>query len=616
MSYWGLCERMAAVRFCELRRVPLYSVGYSTHNSHKHFKKDMDMIERLWRQDIDMGICRDDSLSTKEGYEIEKPLKKPEENIWDNFSIDNETGEFMQPVIDPASQVNTQQTTIPQQPQVTFPGQTHENGMTLEECLQILEEDLTNPLQTARQETAPAMQRQINSPQEMEQRWQDFASLSDINLNLPAINPEVSPEYHQQAVMPENFTTMGSPMNFGMALPNTTENLNMLHYPSAHTTNLPANMHSTEDIFTSTPSLSDLSVNTTSLPSASLHIPEMNFTNLLMSDTTNRSITESYNSQQNDTSTSSLSPRNSTSPLLLDLLNSSSLDEVNTMDIDGQIRDVMDVLDDRDSAISLGSVSQYTEQSDSSSLYSGSEDGSSEGAVGGYDGSLDQDVKGASGYSRGNAQYGGDRQGGGQANHNGQQSSMNSITHNHTYSNMSSRNGSMNGNSSKKSHHQKHNHDMGSRFSRDEKRAKQLKIPIPIEKIIDLPVDQFNELLKKFELTDPQLALVRDIRRRGKNKVAAQNCRKRKIDAIYTIEEEIDLLKAEKDELLKERGNIDKESLDMRDRYTQLYREVFQSLCDDHGDPVNPNNFSLQQMPDGSVYLVPRNSTLPEDDKE
>ncbi|XP_033125252.1 endoplasmic reticulum membrane sensor NFE2L1-like isoform X2 [Anneissia japonica] len=611
MSYWGLCERMAAVRFCELRRVPLYSVGYSNHT---HFKKDMDVIERLWRQDIDMGICRDDSLSTKEGYELEKPLKKPEDNAWDNFSIDNETGEFMQPIIDPTNQVNTQQiTTIPQQPQLQFPCQTQESGMTLEECLQILEEDISYPLQGPRQEPEPAMHHQMHTPQELEQRWQDFASLSDINLTLPAINPEVSPEFnpefHQQSVMPENFA-INSSINFGMNFPNTTENLNMLHYPSSHqTTNVTVGMHSSDDVFSSTPSLSDLSVNTTSLPSASLHIPGtgMNFTNLLISET-NRSITDEYGGQ-NDTSSSS--SRNSTSPLLLDLLNSSSLDEVDTMDIDGQIRDVMDVLDDGDSAISLGSVSQYTEQSDSSSLYSGSDE-SSEGAVG-YDGSLDQDVKGASGYSRGNTQYGGDRQG--QTNNGKQQSSMNNIAHNHTYSDLSSRNGSVNGTNSKKNQQQK-NEEMGSRYSRDEKRAKMLKIPIPIEKIIELPVDQFNELLKKFELNDAQLSLIRDIRRRGKNKVAAQNCRKRKIDAIYTIEEEIDLLKAEKDQLLKERGNIDKESQEMRDRYTHLYHEVFQSLRDDHGDPVNPNNFSLQQMPDGTVYLVPRNSTSQDEEEK
>ena len=37
--------------------------------------------------------------------------------------------------------------------------------------------------------------------------------------------------------------------------------------------------------------------------------------------------------------------------------------------------------------------------------------------------------------------------------------------------------------------------------------------------IVNLPMDEFNDLLSKRELTEEQLNLCRDIRRRGKNKV-------------------------------------------------------------------------------------------------
>lgn len=56
-----------------------------------------------------------------------------------------------------------------------------------------------------------------------------------------------------------------------------------------------------------------------------------------------------------------------------------------------------------------------------------------------------------------------------------------------------------------------HNH-----FNRDEKRARALNIPISTEDIINLPIDEFNERLTKYELTEIQLSLIRDIRRRGK----------------------------------------------------------------------------------------------------
>lgn len=52
-------------------------------------------------------------------------------------------------------------------------------------------------------------------------------------------------------------------------------------------------------------------------------------------------------------------------------------------------------------------------------------------------------------------------------------------------------------------------------LNRDEKRARSLKIPISTHDIINLPIDEFNERLTKYELTEIQLSLIRDIRRRG-----------------------------------------------------------------------------------------------------
>ena len=47
-----------------------------------------------------------------------------------------------------------------------------------------------------------------------------------------------------------------------------------------------------------------------------------------------------------------------------------------------------------------------------------------------------------------------------------------------------------------------------------------LCLPISVRDIIDLPMDEFNDLLSKHELTEEQLTLCREIRRRGKNKVS------------------------------------------------------------------------------------------------
>ena len=59
--------------------------------------------------------------------------------------------------------------------------------------------------------------------------------------------------------------------------------------------------------------------------------------------------------------------------------------------------------------------------------------------------------------------------------------------------------------------------------------------------MIDSSVEQFTELMSYYRLNDAQQQLVRDIRRRGKNKMAAQNCRKRKMEVIQTVEDEASL---------------------------------------------------------------------------
>lgn len=143
-------------------------------------------------------------------------------------------------------------------------------------------------------------------------------------------------------------------------------------------------------------------------------------------------------------------------------------------------------------------------------------------------------------------------------------------------------------------------------LTRDEKRARALQIPIAVQEIINLPMDEFNERLSKYDLSETQLSLIRDIRRRGKNKVAAQNCRKRKLDQIVSLADEVKEMKMRKERLLHEREVVLAERKKMRDKFSALYRHVFQNLRDADGNPYSQEHYSLQQSADGSVVLVPR----------
>ncbi|CAL8366598.1 unnamed protein product [Lota lota] len=143
-------------------------------------------------------------------------------------------------------------------------------------------------------------------------------------------------------------------------------------------------------------------------------------------------------------------------------------------------------------------------------------------------------------------------------------------------------------------------------LGRDERRAMALRIPFTVEKIINLPVDDFNELLTQHTLSESQLALVRDIRRRGKNKVAAQNCRKRKLENIVQLEGELDQLHAHRNLLGQQRIKFQHSLAIVKCNLTDLYSKVFPYLRDEHGQPYSIDEYSLQQAPDDKVCLVPQ----------
>ena len=146
-------------------------------------------------------------------------------------------------------------------------------------------------------------------------------------------------------------------------------------------------------------------------------------------------------------------------------------------------------------------------------------------------------------------------------------------------------------------------------YTRDEKRAKAMNIPLTMDEMINSPVEHFNELLQNHQFTDAQLQLIRDIRRRGKNKVAAQNCRKRKMEVLQTLEEEVEQMRQERDRLRAQRRGLDKEMATMKHKYSELRDDVFRSLVDDEGHPYDPNQYILQQNDDGELFLIPHNAT-------
>jgi len=116
------------------------------------------------------------------------------------------------------------------------------------------------------------------------------------------------------------------------------------------------------------------------------------------------------------------------------------------------------------------------------------------------------------------------------------------------------------------------------RRSRDEVKASEMGLPIDVSDIINLPVEELMELEESFQMDRKQVRLCREIRKRGKNKVAAQNCRKRKTDQIDHLQRQVDNTKRRKHILLEEREELEKEKVEWTKKVGNLEKTILNGL--------------------------------------
>lgn len=105
-------------------------------------------------------------------------------------------------------------------------------------------------------------------------------------------------------------------------------------------------------------------------------------------------------------------------------------------------------------------------------------------------------------------------------------------------------------------------------------RAKEVQLPCPVDWVMDLSRNEFQQLLKQQVFTREQLDFVHDMRRRSKNRLAARRCRKRKLDCIHNLQCEINKLKAEKEKLMVEKSQLGQLKMKTCDNVSALCQKV------------------------------------------
>lgn len=105
--------------------------------------------------------------------------------------------------------------------------------------------------------------------------------------------------------------------------------------------------------------------------------------------------------------------------------------------------------------------------------------------------------------------------------------------------------------------------------------------PVTREKVMQIasmPVHELNKLMQQANVTEAEASLIRDIRRRGKNKIAARNCRKRKLETISDLERDVELLNEKRKRLEAERDRVREDALRYKKCMHHLRRFIMKSL--------------------------------------
>lgn len=132
--------------------------------------------------------------------------------------------------------------------------------------------------------------------------------------------------------------------------------------------------------------------------------------------------------------------------------------------------------------------------------------------------------------------------------------------------------------------------------------------PVTRDKLISMPVEEFNHLLDLTGLNDIEVAFMKEWRRRGKNKTAAMVARKRKRDELTDLDAEVDQLRKQKAGLKSKYDQLRSDIVALKERTRAAEERVYQRFSQQSGLPVSRDSHIVHVDKSGKVLLGPRPS--------
>ena len=133
--------------------------------------------------------------------------------------------------------------------------------------------------------------------------------------------------------------------------------------------------------------------------------------------------------------------------------------------------------------------------------------------------------------------------------------------------------------------------------------------PLKRDKLVSMPVEEFNHLLDLTQLSEIEVAFMKEWRRRGKNKTAAQIARKRKRDELVELDEEVEGLRQQKVGLQSKFDRIRSEIAALKERTMVAEDRVYHRYSKQHETAVSRDTHTIHVTKGGKVVLVPRVSS-------
>ena len=133
--------------------------------------------------------------------------------------------------------------------------------------------------------------------------------------------------------------------------------------------------------------------------------------------------------------------------------------------------------------------------------------------------------------------------------------------------------------------------------------------PISRDKLVSMPVEEFNQLLEQASLTEIEVAFMKEWRRRGKNKAAAQIARKRKREEVTDLDSEVKALRKQKAELNKKYDRLRSQIATLKKRSIAAEDRVYRQQTKLTGKTVSRDTHLIHLTDDDKLLLVPRISS-------